>query len=210
MKKIILSVAAVLAFGFANAQDKKENSGEGFSKGDVFVSGTVNFGSSKNMPASATSGTILAEQSTFTIAPAVGYFVTDNIALGIGLGYTSGTSKATSVSNDDKSTTVMAGLMGRYYFTPSSKFSGFLGAEFDYMSSSYTSVGFPDLKVNGFGFGIAPGFNYFISKNFALEASYGALNYSSAKADVTGAEASTEFKLNLDLTRINLGLNYKF
>ena len=42
MKKIILTVAAVFALTFANAQDKKEGS-EGFAKGDLYLSGTVGF-----------------------------------------------------------------------------------------------------------------------------------------------------------------------
>ncbi len=35
MKKIILSLAAVLAFSAANAQDKKESKGFGFSEGNT-------------------------------------------------------------------------------------------------------------------------------------------------------------------------------
>ncbi|KGO78568.1 membrane protein, partial [Flavobacterium cauense R2A-7] len=38
MKKIILSLAAVFAFGFANAQEEvKEAKGFGFSKGNIMV-----------------------------------------------------------------------------------------------------------------------------------------------------------------------------
>ena len=39
MKKIILTVAAVFAFGFANAQDKKEAS-EGLAAGDLVLTGS--------------------------------------------------------------------------------------------------------------------------------------------------------------------------
>ena len=45
MKKIILTVAAVFAFGFANAQDKKEDSGAGFSNGDAYISGSFGINS---------------------------------------------------------------------------------------------------------------------------------------------------------------------
>ncbi len=40
MKKILLSALAVMAFGFANAQDSES---AGFSKGDLFVSGWFRF-----------------------------------------------------------------------------------------------------------------------------------------------------------------------
>ncbi len=79
MKKVLLSAVALLAFGFANAQEEKSTNG-GFSKGDVFVSGAVSFGSTK-------SGDF--KQSNFTVAPKVGYFVTENIAVGASVGFQS-------------------------------------------------------------------------------------------------------------------------
>jgi hypothetical protein len=198
MEKIIVTVAAIFAFGFANAQDKGS---EGFSKGDVFMSGSINFSSSKW----SESGNY--EESAFTLAPSLGYFVSENVALGLGLNLSNSSSKVTSTSTESKTNTVGLALMGRYYFTPSSKFSGFVHGEFDYLTMKMDPGA---LKVNGYAFGVAPGFNYFVSKNLALETSLGILSYTSAKADVTGAEASTNFKLGVDLTKINFGISYKF
>ena len=65
MKKLLLSAVAVFAFTFANAQD-----GEGFSKGDVFISGSVGFNSSKQGD---------AKSNEFSFSPAAGYFLTENI-----------------------------------------------------------------------------------------------------------------------------------
>ncbi len=49
MKKIILSVAAVFAFGFANAQEEvKESKGFGFAKGNIIAEGNLGFGTSKD------------------------------------------------------------------------------------------------------------------------------------------------------------------
>ena len=62
MKKIILSIVAVLAFGLTNAQDKKDF---GFSKGDVYVSGSFS--------TSSKSG----QDAVIVIAPSVGFFVSD-------------------------------------------------------------------------------------------------------------------------------------
>ena len=45
MKKIFLTVAAVFAFGFANAQEATTDGG--FAKGDVFVTGGFGFSSEK-------------------------------------------------------------------------------------------------------------------------------------------------------------------
>lgn len=77
MKKVILSVAAVFAFGFANAQ---ETVSEGFSKGDVFINGAIGFGSTKTGDNKTTG---------FEVAPSVGYFLTENVAVGVRLGFTS-------------------------------------------------------------------------------------------------------------------------
>ena len=44
MKKIILSVAAIFAFGFANAQDKKESAGGQTSKGKWLIEANTGFG----------------------------------------------------------------------------------------------------------------------------------------------------------------------
>ena len=86
MKKIILTVAAVFAFGFANAQDKKESS-EGFSKGDVFVTGAFSLGSTNDKNAEV-------KTSSFEIAPQLGYFVSENIAIGLKVGYSSDKTKS--------------------------------------------------------------------------------------------------------------------
>lgn len=198
MKKVILTVAAVFALSFANAQEK---SSEGFSKGNLFMSGSINLSNSKW----AASGNY--EESAFTLAPSLGYFVSENFALGIGLNVSNSTAKATTNSTETKTSTVGLALMGRYYFTPSSKFSTFVHGEFDYLTMTMDPG---SLKVNGLGLGVAPGFNYFVSKNLALETSFAILNYSTAKVDVAGAEAATNFKLGIDLSRINFGLAYKF
>lgn len=78
MKKVILSVAAVFAFGFASAQETTEG---GFSKGDLFISGAVGFGSEKT-------GDL--KTNDFIVAPKAGYFVTNNIAVGLAVGFAGG------------------------------------------------------------------------------------------------------------------------
>ena len=77
MKKIILTAAAVFAFGFANAQDSKSF---GFAKGDILLGGNVT---------SVTNGQTV-------ISPMVSYFVTDKIALEAGITSTSGGNTASS------------------------------------------------------------------------------------------------------------------
>ena len=80
MKKIFLTVAAVFAFGFANAQEATTTDG-GFAKGDLFLSGGIGFSSEKT-------GDV--KSSGFNFSPAIGYFISENIALGARLDINSG------------------------------------------------------------------------------------------------------------------------
>src|SRR5690606_9273516 len=120
-----------------------------------------------------------------------------------------GSSKQEFGELEDKQSQFGAGLGATYFFTPSSKFSFTVGAGVAYASSKEEEEGSDDFKVNSFGIAVAPGVNYFISDNFALRASIGALSYTSSKADFDGAEAINTFGLNLDLSDINFGLTYK-
>ncbi|WP_298304133.1 porin family protein [Flavobacterium sp.] len=201
MKKIILTVAAVFAFGFANAQDKKESS-EGFSKGDVFVTGAFSINSTKdnNAPESKT--------NFFELAPQVNYFLTENISLGAKVGFSSDKAETANVDTKDMST-VTFGLQGRYYFTPASKFSLFTGLGFDYNSAT-NNLSNPEVKTNGFDVTLGLGLNYFVAENWSIEANFAALNFASEKVDVAGAENETSFGLGANMRAISFGVNYKF
>ena len=201
MKKIILTVVALSAFGFANAQNKKE-SNLGFSKGDVFVSGALTFGSDSKISN--------YKQDNFVFAPSVGYFVTDNIALGVNLNLGSGSVQATSSSGTNKTSTFAAGLAGRYFFTPASQFTLFteLGVALGSIKST-PAIG-NVTKVNSFGVALTPGLNYFVSKNFSLETKIAVLSYVSAKGDWSGAENASSVRFGGDWSAVSFGVNYKF
>ncbi|WP_299885694.1 outer membrane beta-barrel protein [uncultured Lacinutrix sp.] len=204
MKKLLFTAAiAVLGFTSVNAQEDSSSKG-GFEKGDVFISGSVGFGS-ESQADDKTNG--------FTIAPRVGFFVSENIAVGAQLSYGSFTdeTKVADTTIEDKDTTFGAGVFGRYYFTPDSQFSifGELAAGISSTKNEQTGVDV-DAKSNGFNIGIAPGISYFVSNNIALEASFGVLGYSSDKADFDGAEARNNFNFGVNLSDINFGIIYKF
>lgn len=203
MKKIILTVAAVFAFGFANAQEGIVT--EGFAKGDVFISGAVGFGSTKTGD---------FKTNDFEIAPRAGYFVTENIAVGVALGYQS--AKLDFDGEDVKNNTLSVGAFGRYYFTPASKFSlfGQLGVNYNSYDNEFAVVDGElvsgEFKGDGFDVALAPGVNYFITKNFSLEATFGILGFATTQPDEDGAEKTNSFNFGLDMRDINLGLVYKF
>ena len=204
MKKIILSVAAVFAFGFANAQEETKEAGNGgFAKGDLFVSGSVGFNSAKMDE---------AKGNEFNFRPEVGYFLTENIALGLGLEVGSAKNEGIDLYSDAyKTNSFGAEVFGRYYFTPANQFSLFAQLGVGYASVNTEAVeGAEEFKVNAFGINAGLGLNYFVANNWALQANWAGLGYNSAKADVDGAEAMNTFGLNVDMSAINFGVLYKF
>jgi len=93
MKKIILSVAAVFAFGFANAQDKKESDGGQTSKGKWLIE--ANTGNAMI----GTTGFYFSSQdgeSLMNLGLDGGYFIMDDLAIKAGLGYGSNSAASTS------------------------------------------------------------------------------------------------------------------
>ena len=191
-------VGALALFAAVNAQ--VSTSTEGFAQGSTFITGAVGF-ASESIADEKTSG--------FTIAPSVGYFVTPNIAIGAKLGYTS--LKNEEGSYEETTDLLTAGVFGRYYWMPASKFSIFaeLGADYRSLTEDDNTIS-NEYKSNGFAIQLAPGMNYFLNNNFALEAKVGVLGYSSDKPDYTGAEATDNFNIGLNLNDITLGLVYKF
>ena len=115
-------------------------------------------------------------------------FVTKNVSLGLELGIT---------STDFIANNYTVGINARNYFTPTKQFSTFL--QLGGNSRINAKNDFVNYNVN-FGGGI----NYFISKNFALEASVGAINY-----NWNNRNYNDRFNIDLDLKNIKFGLIYK-
>ena len=196
MKKIILTAVALLAFGFANAQEEGKGNG-GFAKGDVFVSGAFSIGSEKTGD---------DKSNGFEIEPKVGYFVTENIAIGGKLGFASYKAEDTFGDTDDLSA-LTVGAFGRYYMTPASQFSLFGQLGFDYSSIDDKLA---DVQENEIGLNLGLGLSYFVSNNWSIEATWAGLGYTSNDNGGNGAEKTNSFGLGADLRAISFGVNYKF
>src|SRR5690606_27786883 len=178
MKKLLcITALAFLAFSNANAQDSNDTTG-GFANGDIFFSGTAGYISTK---------TDDVKTESFEFIPRVGFFIADNIAIGGQLGYEFGKSEAGDVETQDYNT-LSVGAFARYYNKPANQFSLFGQLSIGYNS---TKNNLSDQKENGFDVTIAPGISYFLSDNFALEATVGLLKYETSKPD--GGESTNTF-----------------
>lgn len=196
MKKVLLSAVALLAFGFANAQEEEKGNG-GFSKGSMFISGAVSIDSEK---------TDDVKSSGFEIEPKFGYFVTENIAIGGKLGYSSMKAENGSVDTQDMSA-LTVGAFGRYYMTPASQFSLFGEFGVDYSSIDNKLA---DYKENEIGVNLGLGLSYFLNNNWAIEASWAGLGYTTNDNGGDGAEKTNTFGLGADLRSFGFGVIYKF
>ena len=103
MKKLFF-VAAFAVFSLTSVNAQEDNTKGGFAQGDLFVSGTASYSSEKFMDDKA---------EVFAFVPKIGYFVDDNIAVGLQLGY--GFTKAESGStNIGDVSAFSAGAFARY------------------------------------------------------------------------------------------------
>jgi hypothetical protein len=199
MKKMILTVAAVFALGLAQAQDS--NKGEGFGKGSMYLSGTANF-SRENVDGYKVDNLI--------IAPGIGYFLTENLALEGSLAYLSGKAFNSSVGYEAENSGMGINAGVRYFWTPASKFSLSLGGNISYASikTEVPSIGV-DFTSKVIGVNVPVGLHYFVSDSFAITSTWGGLGYSTNDNGGNGAEKTNEFSFGLDMSAINFGLIYK-
>lgn len=182
MKKIILTVATVFAFGFANAQDK-EVTDNGFSKGDKFVEGSFSF----------RTGDI---EDSWALTPKMGYMLDDKLAIGGFLAIA-----GTKDNANNKASTFGIGAFARYYFLSlgeSNSFNAYgeLGLGYSAVTND-PNVGnkTTDNRINA---NIDLGMNYFFTPNWAATFELAnILSYNNANPE-TGSNSS-DLNVNINL-----------
>lgn len=156
--------------------------------------------------------TLTTTASQFAISPAAGYFVADNLAVGI-----SGTYRITRVvnsaapsflSSDRKTTEFRVGAFAQYYKMVSEQFgfTGTLGGGYQYNGNPY-GYDSGDLAGKGFYANLTPAIVFFPIPKLAIGASIGGLNYShfSVKAPYSpspGEYKNSSFGANFGLSEL--------
>lgn len=185
MKKLLQPglVAVLLLAGTSAAHAQ-------LSAGHILLSGSIGYSQEKDG--------VGDDQDIYAsgdISPTVGYFVADNLAIGLSASYNASShehkskSNGTEFSSKTTTTSVAVGPMIRYYSPVGERaaFFGQLDAGFG-SSKEKTEVTPSGGKTNDFdakysllGIGITPGFTFFPTDHFGLEISIGALSYVKAK-----------------------------
>ncbi|PCE63750.1 outer membrane beta-barrel protein [Sediminicola luteus] len=194
MKKTIV-FTLVLAFisSLGYAQDF------GLQKGDVAVSGNFAFGADKV-------GDLKTDQ--FEFSPSLGLMISDHVALGAGF-KVGNLKKEVADEADIKLNNFSAGVFGRYYFTPKKRFTLFVQGELDYVRKKEKQGG-NEINAKGFATALSGGMTFWMSKNFALEASLGVLSFERSKPDYSGAPVTKKTEFGAGLQDVKVGLIYKF
>lgn len=215
MKKVLL-IAAVAVFGFSNVNAQEtEAPAFGFEKGNIFVEGNLGYSSYKDNTEPVTT------ETNFNFSPKAGYFVTEDLAVGVELGIGSQKDKVELPGGDmeEKWTSFGAGVFARYYFLDLGKrFKTFgeVGVGFNGTKYDDGIDGTDDVKYNGFGAGLSLGINYFVKENIAITFGLAdVLSYSSSKGDFDGAESQNQFNANINVFNnffdaAQFGLMFKF
>ena len=218
MKKVLLA-GAVALFGLSNAQ---------IAKGTVYLSGQVGYSQQENNNTNR-------KDESFRILPTAGYFVGTNLAVGLGVGYASDkitttqttpfpTGSVVAESKNTQSAVVVAPFV-RKYWTLADKLYIFgqleVPMEFGNIkqegstittagntvttTSSSTKNNYTSVGVN-----IKPGLDYFLNKNWSIEATIGEFGYNTSKLDVDGAKSVDNYNFGLNLSSVTFGVKYVF
>ena len=207
MKKITLIMFAIVFSFAASAQ---------IQQGQLIIGGSFGFGTSggstENIVAGVSTTVDNNKVMTFNIIPSVGYMLTENIALGLGVGYdfqkttvfnafTDPTDATNTFDNVIKQGTFALNPFFRYYKPVSEKFYiygefaipiGMMSTkelEMDINDNTGAADGTKDSeainKTIAMGPQIGLGVNYFISPMIALEANFNLLGFTYASNKIT-------------------------
>lgn len=198
MKKVII-IAALAIASFANAQ-----------KGSILVAGEVGFGSTSKFE-DLNTGVSNYSTSTFAFAPRVGYQFSDNMTVGLDLGFGNATRQSTSTSSELKMDKTRIGAFLRYAKSLGGAFSLYGDLAIGSQSTKFSSnaPGSTSTKYTGMYLGITPSVAIDLKKGFWLNFSFGGLNYESQKGDWTNAENGSSFGLTLG-QQMNIGVSKNF
>ena len=205
MKKLILSIIALSGLTLASYAQTE--------KGQFILGGTASYETSKSDAANAKS------TESLNIIPNLGYFVSDNFAIGTGLGYSY--SKTAFASPTGINNAVIVSPFGRYYAGLSDQFKFFGQASVPMAFGTVKAVdanGDAGLKAgtsSSIGVALSPGFAYFPTKRLGIELALKGISYNNTKVkdsndkDVKGA-GREDFSFGTNFFAPQIGVQFHF
>ncbi len=199
MKKLALIVLLAF-FGTANAQTEK---------GNWIVSGATSLGFNNNKITNKSGDVSVDGQktTTFNIKPAIGYFVIDNLAVGLDLGYE--VKKYDEFINIDEKIKVTTNTFSvlpsaTYYFKTDSKAFPYVGAGAGYALNSSKTANIAPYKTNFFQWKAKAGLAYFITPSIAIDLGF---SYDQLSTKFDESQMTRENKVIFKNFGANVGIN---
>lgn len=181
-------------------------------KGIWFAGGQIEFSSSKDK----STGVELKTNNT-TVLPIIGGFISPSVAIGTGIGYMGGKTKADGVQDSKSDSFVLKPLARKYWnITGGLYFFGQISLPMIFGKiegeNSDSKINTTDISLE-----IAPGFDYVVNSWLTIETSFTILNMGYNKQKPKGGDSSSNFGFNAnpfnsinDRTVGNLQVGVKF
>lgn len=176
MKKIFLTLMVMVAAVAANAQ--------------VWVGGSLGFWNNGDAEGSQT-------KTTFSIAPEVGYDLSEDWSIAIGLGY-----ESAKPEDGETVSAIAVNPYARYNILKAGNFKFFLDGGFEFGSVDTGE------KYSTWGIGIKPGIAYSLNEKFSLVGHMGFLGYTDCDDEI-GDLVQKGFGFSFD-NNISFGVYYAF
>lgn len=174
MKKVLL-ITGITLMSFCGFAQEKENKGL---DGAWFATSQFGYQQSKT-------GDV--KNTTLSVIPIVGNFVTPSVAIGAGIGYVNVKSENDAGTAANTGIVVVEPLV-RKYWNVAGNFYFFGQIATPVLSGKEKES---DLKVNQFGVSMSGGFDFFVTKNFSVEFSYDLANFTSTTLKPESGEKTT-------------------
>ena len=207
MKK--LTLIAVLAFaGTGNAQTETVSTLP-TAKGNWIIGGSTNLGFNSNKVTQKSGDYSVDGQKNFTfnVTPTVGYFVIDNLAVGLDLGYE--VKKYDEYLGFEEKMKVTASTFSvlpsaTYYFKTDSKAFPYVGAGAGYALNSSKTETIAPYKTNFFQLKAKAGLAYFITPSIAVDLAF---SYDQLSTKFNETQMIRENKVIFKNFGANIGIN---
>lgn len=163
-------------------------------KGNIFMqaSSSIGFSTEKHSYTQAGTTTEYSKSTHFGFGPKVGYFVIDNLPVGLAINVNANKTKYTGDSEEDINNNFTIGPFARYYFVPQDKLkpmaeisAGFGSSKDKYTYSGHTS----ESKYGIFKYSIGVGASYFVTDHVAFDL---LIDYSSSKHKLKSETGQTK------------------
>lgn len=202
-------------------------------KGKSLINGSVGFGSSKTDNTSTGPSASNQKSNYFTVAPNYGYFISNNLAVGLGLSFLYNKQTANS-TNIIASTTVFSSQIYkqsifvinpflRKYVDVAEKFKffghlnggvgyGTIEAKNEYNYTTTPTISEDKYKVTSYNVALSPGFAFYPSKKWAIEFSFPLISYNKSEPneDTNTITISSNESINFATDSFNPNIGFTF